>query len=348
MILSTASSLYSALAVQRRHRYARDATRRKRLCRPVISVGNLRVGGSGKTPTVAHLARLLIAAGEHPSILSRGYARRRPGDGVTVVSDGVRILADLDHAGDEPLMLARTLPGVPVLVGPDRHLSGRFGEERLGVTVHLLDDGFQHVALFRDVDLLLVDADDLSDSVLPAGRLREPLSVAHAADAVLTFERGGEQIAALRHALGVATVFQVRRELGAIRWLHDGVEVQRSADTGILAVAGIARPQRFFADLTAAGWRPAAVIGFRDHHRYSAADIDRIARAAREVRAHAIVTTAKDAVRFETLTGSLPFAVAPITVEIEPPSFVEWLTERLRQARTASPNHHAHPGTPVR
>ena len=189
MILSAASSLYGAIAVQRRQWYARDATRAKRLCRPVISVGNLRVGGSGKTPTVAHLARLLLTAGERPSILSRGYARRIPADGVTVVSDGDRILSDVDHAGDEPLMLARMLPGVPVLVGPDRYLSGRFGEERLGVTVHLLDDGFQHVALFRDVDLLLVDADDLTDAVLPAGRLREPLSVARAADAVLTFEQ---------------------------------------------------------------------------------------------------------------------------------------------------------------
>jgi tetraacyldisaccharide 4'-kinase len=314
----------------------------------VISVGNLRVGGSGKTPTVAQLARLLLAAGERPGILSRGYARRMPSDGVTVVSDGERILADCDHAGDEPLMLARMLPGVAVLVGRDRHLSGRLGEERLGVTVHLLDDGFQHVALFRDVDLLLVDAADLTDAVLPAGRLREPLAAARAADAILTFESGEQQIAALHHSLGVATMFQVRRTLDAIRWLRDGVEVEPLANARILAVAGIARPQRFFDDLTASGWPPTATISFRDHHRYVAADIERIARAAREVQAHAVVTTEKDAVRLETFIDSLPFAVAPITVQIEPPSFVEWLTERLGQARAASPDRHAHPGTAPR
>ena len=121
-----------------------------------------------------------------------------------MVSDGRQILADVDHAGDEPLMLARMLPGVPVLVGADRYLSGRFGEERLGVTVHLLDDGFQHVALFRDVDLLLADAADLTDRVLPAGRLREPLSAARAADAVLTIDAGEERIEELRQRAGRA------------------------------------------------------------------------------------------------------------------------------------------------
>ena len=106
-----------------------------------------------------------------------------------------------------------------MLVGPDRYLSGRFGEERLGVTVHLLDDGFQHVALFRDVDLLLADAADLTDRVLPAGRLREPISAARAADAVLTIDAGEERIEELRRALGVPTIFHLRRELGAVRWM---------------------------------------------------------------------------------------------------------------------------------
>jgi tetraacyldisaccharide 4'-kinase len=351
VIRSAASSLYGAIAWQRRQWYARDATRVRTLCRPVISVGNLRVGGSGKTPVVAHLARLLMAAGERPSILSRGYARRVARDGVTVVSDGRQILADIDRAGDEPLMLARMLPEVPVLVGPDRHLSGRFGEERLDVTVHLLDDGFQHVALFRDVDLLLADAADLTDRVLPAGRLREPISAARAADAVLTIEASGERIEELRGALGVPTIFHLRRELGAVRWMSDTAVLQPSPDAPILAVAGIARPQRFFDDLTAAGWHLAGALSFRDHHRYVAADVDRIARAARQARAELIVTTEKDAVRFEAVVPSrdpLPLAVAPMTVTIEPASFGEWLALRLRDARSAPSPRHVHPGTQVR
>ena len=131
-------------------------SRRRRLSQPVVSVGNLRVGGSGKTPIVAHIARLLLERGERPAILTRGYARRCRPDGVTVVSDGTTILAGIESAGDEPLMLARALPGVPVLVGANRYLSGRLAEERFGATVHLLDDGFQHLELARDVDLLLV------------------------------------------------------------------------------------------------------------------------------------------------------------------------------------------------
>jgi tetraacyldisaccharide 4'-kinase len=348
VILSAVSSLYGAIAVQRRRWYAADASRSGRLRHPVISVGNLRVGGSGKTPTVAYLARLLIDAGERPAILSRGYGRRRASGGVTVVSDGRRILTDVDHAGDEPLMLARMLPGAAVLVGADRYLSGRFGEERLAVTIHLLDDGFQHVALYRDINLLMADGADLSDRVLPAGRLREPLSAARAADGVRTSETSQERTADLRDALGVPTIFQVRRELGAVRWMNGAAASPPSRDRAMLAVAGIARPQRFFDDLTAAGWRLGGVLRFRDHHRYDASDLDRIARAAREIQAEAIVTTEKDAVRLEAIAGALPFAVAPMTVTIEPASFRQWLADRLRDARAASPHRLTPSGTPVR
>ena len=153
--LSAASSLYGAVASRRRAWYVRSPDRQRRLRQPVISVGNLSVGGSGKTPVVAHLARMLQAFGERPAILSRGYGRRVQDDGVTVVSDGTQVRADFDHAGDEPLMLARALPGVPVVVASERHLAGRLAESQLGATVHLLDDGFQHVQLWRDINLLV-------------------------------------------------------------------------------------------------------------------------------------------------------------------------------------------------
>ena len=185
MVLTIASSLYGAAATWRRTWYAANPSRRKHLIRPVVSVGNLRVGGSGKTPVVDYIARLLLANGKRPSILSRGYARRDVSPGVTVVSTMDRVVAGVEQAGDEPLMLARNLPGVPVLVGSDRFLSGQFAEREFGVTVHILDDGFQHLRLERDVDLLLVSEDDLHDRVLPAGWLREPLASAARADAVL-------------------------------------------------------------------------------------------------------------------------------------------------------------------
>src|SRR4029453_15234077 len=136
---------------------------------------NLAVGGRGKTPTVACLARWLQEAGERPAILTRGYARTLPQDGVVVVSGPEGLRADLARAGDEPLMLARQLPGVPVLVSSDRYLAGRLAEHHFGVTVHLLDDGFQHLQLDRDLDLVIVSRDDLDPRTrtLPSGRLRE-------------------------------------------------------------------------------------------------------------------------------------------------------------------------------
>ena len=181
-LIQTLSAAYSAAAAWRRAWYARDPSRRRRLTRPVVSVGNLRVGGSGKTPIVEYIARLLVEQGERPAVLTRGYGRRVARDGVTVVSDGTRVIADLDEAGDEPLMLARALPGVPVLVGADRYLSGLLAERRLDATVHLLDDGFQHLELARDVDLLLLAEEDLQDQPMPGGRLRERLEAATAAD----------------------------------------------------------------------------------------------------------------------------------------------------------------------
>ena len=147
------SAVYGRAARLRRSWYARRPHAQHRLQSPVISVGNLVVGGSGKTPVVAAVARLLLERGHRPSILSRGYARRDERDGVVVVSDGDRMIASVEASGDEPQMLARALPGVPVLVCPDRYLAGRLAETHFASTVHLLDDGFQHLQLARGTDL---------------------------------------------------------------------------------------------------------------------------------------------------------------------------------------------------
>jgi tetraacyldisaccharide 4'-kinase len=286
---------------------------------------------------VARLARLLLEYGERPAILTRGYARRSPRDGVTVVSNRSAVIAAVDASGDEPLMLARALPGVPVLAGADRFLSGRLAEEQLEATVHILDDGFQHVGLARDIDLLLADLIDLNDHVIPAGRLREPLAAASVADAVLaTTQLGsGEHGAAadpasLGRALGVAVAFGVRRRI------EEPSAVLRGAP--VLAVAAIARPGRFFTDLSAAGWSVAGTLAFRDHHRFGARDVDRIAVQARSVGADLIVTTEKDAVRFESCDlGQLRLRAVPLTVAIEPSAaFENWLLERLRAAQVTS------------
>ena len=162
-------TLYGRLALTRRAWYERPGARR-RLSRPVISVGNLSVGGTGKTPLVAAIATWLVAIGERPAILSRGYARTVTSRDATVVSDGTRIRTDVAHAGDEPLMLARAVPGAAVVVCAERHAAGVVAEETLGATIHLLDDGFQHLPLARDLDIVVTAAGTLAtDAVLPKG-----------------------------------------------------------------------------------------------------------------------------------------------------------------------------------
>src|SRR3954464_2056784 len=178
--------MYAAVARRRRERCARRRDLRRRLRRPVISVGNLAVGGRGKTPMVACITRELLAMGERPAILSRGYRRTRPVDGIVVVRDPEGMRSDLPRAGDEPLMLARALRGASVLVSADRYLAGTLAEHALGATVHVLDDGFQHLQLDRDIDIVLVGREDVAKPItLPRGRLREPLDTLIAADAVL-------------------------------------------------------------------------------------------------------------------------------------------------------------------
>ena len=331
MILSSLSAVYGRAASWRRQWYARDPRRRRVLARPVISVGNLSVGGAGKTPIVACIARLLLEQGERPSILTRGYARRDGSDGVTVVSDGRAVLADVARAGDEPLMLARAVSGVPVLVCANRHTAGLVAERRFGATVHVLDDGFQHLELERTVDLLLVDENDLADRPLPAGRLREPLANASAANAVLVTARDEAAAERVGRALGVPTVFRVRRSLGGPRAIPGGHAAAVRAGARVFAVAGIARPARFFSDLTAAGWQLAGTLSFRDHHPYGPRDIARIQAAARSAGAAIVLTTDKDAVRLEAcdLRGS-PIASVPLAVDVEPAAeFRRWLIDRL-------------------
>jgi tetraacyldisaccharide 4'-kinase len=184
-----------------RRRAARVDPRAARLARPVISIGNISMGGRGKTPLAGLVARLLVEAGERPAILSRGYGRAIVDEGVTVVSDGRALpdgsadmsrLADLAHSGDEPLMLARAVPGAAVLVCDERALAGTLAETALGCTVHILDDGFQHHQLRRDVDIVLVAPEDFSEKVMPFGRLREPIDALNCADAILIDGKGAK------------------------------------------------------------------------------------------------------------------------------------------------------------
>jgi tetraacyldisaccharide 4'-kinase len=334
--LSVLSAVYGRVARLRRSWYEQRPHARRRLDRPVISVGNLVVGGSGKTPVVEAMARLLRDMDERPAILTRGYARRRSVDGgrlralrfgaqVVVVSDLERVLEPVERSGDEPQMLARALPGTPVLVSPDRYLAGRLAERRFGCTVHLLDDGFQHLQLARTIDVLLVSPADLEERVLPSGRLREGLDAARVADAVIV-SGSSEDARRVSSALGVATAFRVETTFGALRPLGEG-EAPAPAGARVVAVAGIARPERFFRALHAQGWNVVAELRYPDHHWYSVKDLAAINNAAQETHARIVVTTEKDAVRVGQQAW---WAALPMQVAIEPADeFKSWLRERL-------------------
>lgn len=303
----------------------------RRLSRPVVSIGNIAVGGRAKTPLAAYVAARLRDLGERPAVLSRGYGRRDAADGVVVVRDRAGIRADLDRAGDEPLMLARQLDGVAVLVCPDRHLAGRLAEHHFGCTVHVLDDGFQHFALRRDADVVIVAREDVDGGrMLPSGRLREPVDALAAADAIVTL--GDAAVPGARQP-----IWRARRSLQAVRAAQPG-ELPPSPGAGpVLALAGIAEPDGFFAGLREAGWQIARELRFRDHHRYSRRDVAGIADAARQSGARGVITTEKDLVR---LLPFRPFPVAiwfaPLALQIDAADTLDrWLLERIARARAS-------------
>lgn len=326
------STVYAAAARYRRRYYAIHPELRRKLSRPVISIGNLAVGGRAKTPLAGFVAARLREMGERPSILSRGYGRRDAADGVVVVRDPGGIRADLDRAGDEPLMLARQQDGIAVLVSASRYLAGRLAEHHFGCTVHVLDDGFQHFDLHRDADILVVAREDIERPVtLPSGRLREPLDAAAACDAVVALDA-----ADAREIAGRRPTWRARRRQGTAR-LSEPMGAPAGPSAGaVVAVAGIAQPSAFFGDLRAAGWTLARELPFADHHPYSRRDVAAIADAARSSGASLVLTTEKDLVRLLPFRPfPLPVAFVPLHVELEPPgTFDDWLLTRLRDART--------------
>ena len=300
--------------------------RRHHLARPVISVGNLSMGGTGKSPVVAAIAQWLVDHGERPAILSRGYGRADAADGVVVVSDGTRVLAGVGRSGDEPLMLARQVPGAAVCVSPDRYLAGTLAERQLGCTVHVLDDGFQHLQLARDLDVLVTTMGEIPKGrVIPMGRLREPMDAAARAQVLIVSDATAGAAATEAWSLGISQACGARRALGApiqVGSRESGLSAEALAEAGVghvVAVAGIANPSRFVDALRESGVQVADTVAFADHHRYSPADIDRIASKVQQAGADAVFTTDKDAVRFEAL-GDLPFALyrVPLVVTFEP------------------------------
>ncbi|MGO9339626.1 MAG: tetraacyldisaccharide 4'-kinase [Terracidiphilus sp.] len=299
----------------------------QRLRWAVVSIGNLSAGGAGKTPLVIALAKALMGLDLRVDVLSRGY--RRKGHVATLVKTG----GSVEEFGDEPLLIARQA-GVPVYVADLRYNAGKLAEgdataiavlgEEPKPVVHLLDDGFQHRQLHRDVDVVLLDRQDWTDWLLPAGNLREPVRAIHRASIVAI----------------PADDPQLEEDLRSWGWqgpvwrLHRRMEVP-AIDGPVAAFCGIARPQQFFDGLEAGGLQVAVRKAFPDHHCFTAKDLEGLTKAALSASASALVTTEKDLVRLGGMSSrfgdSLPLNAAALRVEIEDEDqAVEGLIERLK------------------
>jgi tetraacyldisaccharide 4'-kinase len=308
--LAPAGALYGRAGALRARLYAGGVLRRSRLDGPVISVGNLSVGGSGKTPLVVRCARILMDAGLPVSILSRGYGGAHA-EGPLLVSDGSAVLSDASEAGDEPAMMARMLPGAVVAVGGRRDDVGRFVEARFGPRVHVLDDGFQHLRLVRDLDVVCVRPHDLEDRPLPAGRLRETPAALARADVVVAMDDDEGRV---RGPFGSAAVFRAFR---TVTGFADRRGKEALPPKAPFLLSGIARPERFETDAAAHVERVAGSARFRDHHAFTRAEVAAAFERARASGADAVVTTAKDAERLRDVPPVPPLLVLGITVRLD-------------------------------
>jgi tetraacyldisaccharide 4'-kinase len=298
------AKIYELVVRARLALYENGLLRTYKLESPVISVGNLTVGGTGKTPCVAFLANFLRDEGHHVAILSRGY--RRGSSGRVEVSNGEDILCGPLAAGDEPYLLANSCPGVRVVVDADRYSAGKWLAEQKPVTVFILDDAFQHLRLARDLNLALIDATEPLTGLLPAGRLREPVRGLRRADAVIVTrsdrisDRQAFERKILKHT--DIPVFYAHHEMTRMRRLDEGgiTDASDLERRRVAAFSGIARPERFISDLSNLGIKVVQRFDFPDHHRYEPDEFLNILKSARAAEVEAIVTTEKDAAN---LTG---------------------------------------------
>jgi tetraacyldisaccharide 4'-kinase len=293
--LNPLSTIYGSVVAARNVLYDRGLLRARRLQGGVVSIGNLSAGGSGKTPFVLLLGELLKARGVEFDVLSRGYGRQ---------SKGVRLVdpAGLPKEfGDEPLLIARKLQ-VPVVVGEDRYEAGHFAESKFGAQLHLLDDGFQHRALARDFDIVLVTPQDATDKLLPAGRLREPLPSLRRADVVVLASGASAESFPLEGKV----VWRVRRGL-----------IPTNVPPRPIVFCGIARPQSFVLQLRTANIEPIAEAFYRDHHAYTEKDVRELLELKQRSEAGGFVTTEKDAVNLGGYLSALaPLGVVPVKMEL--------------------------------
>jgi tetraacyldisaccharide 4'-kinase len=322
------SLVYGVVVRLRTGAYATGLFKTKMLPCRVISVGNITLGGTGKTPTVINIAELMRLHGRQPLVLSRGYGRKDE-SATAVVSDGASLFLDQAAGGDEPSLIANRLVHVPVVVGSDRYRAGTFAVERFQPDCVILDDGFQHIRLARDLNIALIDAGDPfgRGMLFPAGILREPLSALERADVVVItrVEQAGD-VDSLKETIRMHTAARIFTARYAPRDLIDATTGETKPLTAlngsaVFAFAGIARPASLATLLRSLGAVVKGTAWYPDHHPYTKSDLARVVQSAVESRVTMVVTTEKDSIR---LKGMAPEGVWALRIDLEVLEEASW------------------------
>lgn len=328
VILFALSVLYGAAVYLRRIFFGLHIFKRKKISCPVISVGNLSLGGTGKTPTVIQVVQLLRRNNRRPVVVSRGYGRQDETE-IIVVSDGRSVLVDTQTGGDEPVMIGSKLPGIPVVVGSRRYQAALLALQRFSPDVVVLDDGFQHIQLRRDLDIVLLDAGNPfgNGKLFPAGILREPINALKRAHAVLITKTDvATDVGKLKETIRQHTrarIFTSRQvPVDLIDYRNSDIKpltVLRGSK--VLALSGIARPDSFTSMLRSLGADIVAACTYRDHFDYQRSDLAAVFQKAADEKISMIVTTEKDAIRLKKLHAE---GVWALRIELTVAEHDEW------------------------
>ncbi len=320
------AKLYELILRLRIVLYEYNYIKPKELSKVVISVGNISLGGTGKTPLVEYIARFLMDENFDTAIISRGYKRQDSSQKETIVSDGDQLLVSLEQAGDEPFMMAEKLKGVKVIVGANRFSAGKLAIEKLGCDVILLDDGFQHLKLKRDLNIVVLDGSDPfgNGEMVPFGKLREPIYGLKRAQAIVVSrsDRAVDQDLLFRVLSGlelnIPVIFSYHDFVG-LKDLVSGkvAPIRKLVQAKVAVLCALGNPKIFIEDLENYQAKIVSQHLFIDHHPYQQSDIEQVVEEAKQAGAEFIITTEKDAVKLKKFSFNLPVYVVEIKVEFE-------------------------------
>ncbi|MGV8058438.1 MAG: tetraacyldisaccharide 4'-kinase [Smithellaceae bacterium] len=342
-MLYVISLLYRLIITLRNRLYDRNIFQEIKLPCPVISVGNITVGGTGKTPCVIWIAQMLQKKGFKPAVLSRGYGGKNS-QPVNIVSDGDKILVDSATAGDEPYLIARSLPGIPVFTGPQRILTGKNAIDNFGVNVLICDDAFQHRQIFRNINLVLLDSQSPlgNGHMLPRGSLREPVTELRRADAIILTrtdetKKTNEIIGELACASDIPVFVSSHKPVDAVKRDNSGqLQLTELKGKKVCAFAGIAKPDSFKKAISATGAQILSFDIFPDHHRYTKKELENIHNNFLKNNGDLLITTEKDGMRLQEFPEfSKDIYLLRIKLEIVPDgdSLKNFILEKLRKDR---------------